>query len=355
MVSKNIEKAICRLTCGKDKATAFLISENQAITARHAIEGYYESGNKIHLEFLNLSNTPIVCEAIPVDIERSGCISLLNLDTEISSEVYLQFCDYCIEKDDDYETFGYPVAKWNLGERTISYVSRRIDDSMTGFYDWDVDLNHNSNIADFKGLSGAPLFINEMLVGVVLAESMEKGKAVSLGAVSIEKIADILLSLNVTIKEKVLDYDLNEIYEIDEDSKYLDAIFIAKLESADIYDHEDCQLEFFNADIAKSSIEGRGINTEIQQFTMLRHNLKSVWKTDHRTYKDEKDGNDLLAKVYHRVEDLCETTLKSDLPLSLMVKKGMLHQLADECKVGWTKNYRKRLQEYLAEKEQTND
>ncbi|MGP4105487.1 hypothetical protein [Virgibacillus sp. L01] len=42
---KIVEKAVCRLTCGEgddcDKATAFLISPDLAVTATHAIEEYY--------------------------------------------------------------------------------------------------------------------------------------------------------------------------------------------------------------------------------------------------------------------------------------------------------------------------
>jgi hypothetical protein len=361
LLNNTIEKSVCRLICGEgqdsEKATAFLISSNQAITARHAVEDYYTAGKQIYLEFLNIDSEPIIRKAVPVDISELGfsCVTLLKLEKDILLDSYLEFSDYQVEKDDDYETFGYPVVKWNVGERTKSSVSRRLDIKMTGFYDWNVDLKHNSKIEDFKGLSGAPLIVNDMLVGVVLAQSVANGKAISLGAVSIDKISHLLQNLGIRIKKVIEEYDLDEIYELDESSDYSDAVFVAKLESASIYDHEDCQEEFFNADIAKSSIVSRGIKTEIKSFSNLRYSLKSVWKTEHRVYKDEIDGNELLKEVYKTVEHLSETTLKSDLPLSLIVKKGILHQLSDECKVGWTKNYQKRLREFVEEKEKADD
>jgi len=360
-VFKTLEKVVCRLTCGEgngcEKATAFLVSSNIAITARHALDGYYHDREQIFLEFLNINKEPVVRKAEPIDVCEIGGfpVSILELDEDVLLDNYIEFSDYEVKRDDYYETFGYPVGKWNFGERTSNYVSRKLDKEMTSFYDWNVDLKHDSKIEDFRGLSGAPLIVNDRLVGVILAESMVNGKAVSLGAISIEKISAFLRHLGIPVLEVAHEFDLDEIYELDESSDYSDAVFLAKLESASIYDHEDCQEEFFNADIAKSSIESRGIPTELKSFTNLRYSLKSIWKTEHRSYTNENDGNALLKDVYKTVEQLSETTLKNELPLSLIVKKGVLHQLSDECKVGWVKNYKKRLEEFKKEKEQTND
>lgn len=360
-LNDTLEQVVCRLTCGdevkNEKATAFLISNNRAITARHAIEDYYEQDKPISLEFLNIDSQPISVKAIPCNLSEfeSSPISILELEDEINIESYLEFSDYKIEKDDPYETFGYPAVKWNIGERTKSYVSRVINKKMTGFYDWNVDLKCDSNIEDFRGLSGSPLIVNGMLSGVILAESTVKGKAISLGAVNIEDLIPVLDHIGIPVNKDGRYYSLDEIYEMDDSSDYSNAVFVAKLESASIYDHEDCQEELFNADIAKSIIESQGIKSDVQKYKNLKMSLKSVWKTEHRTYKDGLDGNDLLKEVYKTVEQLSETTLKTDLPLSLIVKKGILHQLSDECKVGWVNNYKERLKKFLEEKEQTND
>ncbi|WP_394548563.1 trypsin-like serine peptidase [Priestia aryabhattai] len=361
MANEYYEKAICRLTCGEegdcDKATAFLISPNRAVTARHAIEDHYSEGKNIYLEFPNIDNEPIIRTATPLDTIYDLCtsITVLELNEKVDCDIYLTFCDYPIGKDDLYETFGYPIVKWSMGQRIKSNVSRKVTEDMVRPYDWDIDLNHQSPIENFEGLSGSPLFINENLVGVVLTESSAHGKAISLGSISVESIKDVLTKLEIRVDSPIKDFDMNEIYEIGEESDFLNSTFIAKLESAEIYDHEDCQQEFFNAEIAKSSIESRGITTEIKDLGMLKEIVKSIWKTQHRPYKDEKDGNELLTKVYERVEDLNGTTLKISLDISLIAKKGILHQLSDECKVGWVKNYKKRLKEYLLKGSSEND
>ncbi|MBU8878261.1 hypothetical protein BGM26_04570 [Bacillus sp. FJAT-29790] len=352
-----LEKAVCKLTCGEikdcEKATAFLISPNKAITARHAIEDYYDENKQIFLEFCNITSKPIFRKAKPLDIPPNinSPIVILELDECVETDVYLSFCDYEIEKDDRYETFGYPVVKWQMGQWINSEVSRRVTQQMARPFDWDIDLNHSSNIKDFGGLSGAPLFIKKQLVGVLLTESKAGGKAISLGCISIERLKDVLQHFDIPIKEFSHDFIMDEIYELDDDSNFSESIFIAKLESAQIFDHEDYQQEFFNAEIAKTSIESRNISTEVKSFSMLQNNIKSIWRTQHLSYNDDFDGRELLTKVYTRVEDLNEGTLKSTPELPLLVKKGILHQLSDECKVGWTKNYKDRLKSYLEERE----
>lgn len=354
VASKEIEKLVCRLTCGEgescSKATAFLISNNYVITATHAIKKFGLNNHNIVLEFLNLGKEPIKRKAIPLNNLPPSPVTILKLEERVENEYFINFCDYEVKKDDMYEIFGYPVAKWGVGDWVKSNVTRRITNEMTQPYDWDIDLNHNSNIEDFEGLSGSPLFVNSKLVGVVLTETLEKGKAISLGAISIQKIKDILIKADMKI-EQSLDYDMYEVYELGEDINYSDSLFIAKLESANIYDHEDCQQEFFNAEIAKSSIESKDVPTELKKFTLLKNDIRGVWKTLHRPYTNKSDGNELLSLVYQRIEDLSETTLKGDGNLSLMVKKGILHQLSDECKVGWVKDYPIRVKEYLIEKE----
>lgn len=343
-----VERGICRLKCGKDRATAFLINDKQAITATHAIKDFYTTKKEIKLEFMNISHEPIVRMAKPLQDKPSSPVVLLQLEESIEDGYYHTFHSNKVKKGDEYEIFGYPVAKWGVGGWLKSTVIRRIEEEMTQPYDWDIDLNHTSNIEDFSGLSGSPLFVNSKLVGVILTQNDAKGKAISLGAISIEKFEFILNEVGLEVKSS-LDYDKFLMYELADNMDYSNSMFIAMLESANIFDHEDCQQEFFNAEIAKSSVESKVIDSEVKQFLALKTDVRSVWKTSHRRYKDEDDGNDLLATVYERIEDLSESTLRGNGNFSLTVKKGLLHQLADESKLGWVKNYQIKVQKYLEE------
>jgi len=144
------------------------------------------------------------------------------------------------------------------------------------------------------------------------------------------------------------------IYELDDSSEldYDGCIFIKKLDIANITEKDMCKKEFFNAEIVRSSIESKGNPEELKMYSQLKSKIQSLWQTQYLTYNDENDGNVLLSKTYERIEDLDTTTLKAADDISMVAKKGILHQLSDKCKVGWTKNYSAKLEEALAEGEE---
>ncbi|KLU65771.1 hypothetical protein DEAC_c24010 [Desulfosporosinus acididurans] len=138
-------------------------------------------------------------------------------------------------------------------------------------------------------------------------------------------------------------YSINDFEDVD----YDECIFIKKIESAKITDTGSCKNEFFNAEISKSILESKGDETELRVYRQLKMKIQSIWNTQYRLYANESDGNKLLAQTYMRIEDSDTTTLESLNEINLLAKKGILHQLADECTVGWIKNYGKKLEEYL--------
>jgi hypothetical protein len=53
--------------------------------------------------------------------------------------------------------------------------------------------------------------------------------------------------------------------------------------------------------------------------------------------------------VYEQVENMDSTTLDTILSqYSVLGKKGILHQLAEDCEIGWLVDYRVKLEQYLA-------
>lgn len=351
-MQENIFSAVSRLICGEDeeKATAFLIAPNKAVTATHAITNAFE-GEDITLEFLNISKTPIIKKAKPImlsEYHHESPVTVLELEESIDLDYYLEFCDYELDGRDICDIYGYPVTKWAVGSSFEISVSRRLNDNMTKIYDWNLDLDHNSKIEEFAGLSGSPLIFNDKVVGVMLTESKENGKAISLGAISTLNFKTVLDELNIPITSDNDDlFDHNHL----SDFNYDNSIFIAKLESAGIIEHEICKKDFYSAEIVKKKIESKNIKVQLNKFKKLSSDLQSVWATQYMRHQEEIDGNKLLITVYTRVEDLSESTLKSDDSIPLVAKKGMLHQLADECRIGWIKDYKNKLREYLDIKE----
>lgn len=142
---------------------------------------------------------------------------------------------------------------------------------------------------------------------------------------------------------------LKEIFEVPVEMDFSDKLFTLKLKSANINEHLDVfNKQFFNAEILTKEVESRNIQNELKELKSLRSVLNEVWLTQYMLYDDEFDGNRLLAIVNKRIEDLNDKDiLKTKLDVSSSEKKGIMHQLADECTVGWVKNYKDRLKEFL--------
>lgn len=141
---------------------------------------------------------------------------------------------------------------------------------------------------------------------------------------------------------------LNEI----DTEQYSDMIFVRKLENASISGIDGCKRDFFNAELAEQAVISQGDAEKKRLISHLKAQVHSIWETQHRRYQHDTDGNDLLTRVYQRIEDMDTTTLSTPLTqYSMFAKKGILHQWAEECSVGWLSDYMDKLEQYLAEVE----
>lgn len=164
----------------------------------------------------------------------------------------------------------------------------------------------------------------------------------------IRKSLDEICGYFTNQKEKLI----NEIIVASEDltNVYNDLIFVKKLEMANIEDIEQCKTEYFNAEYAEQVIKSKGNNKQIIVFGKIKTKILSLWKTQYILHKEDFDGNKLLAYTYQRIEDADYNTLDCSAVLpevGLIVKKGMLHQLAEDCSVGWLQDYKQKLEEIL--------
>ncbi len=140
--------------------------------------------------------------------------------------------------------------------------------------------------------------------------------------------------------------------DVDMDN-YDDMLFVKKLENAKIELIDGCKRDFFNAEFAEYIIKSKGDSERVRLFNNLKSKIYGFWQTQYRRYQDEENGNELLTRTYERIEDADTTTLScSPLPeVSLLAKKGILHQWAEECSIGWLKDYKSKLEEYLKHRE----
>lgn len=168
---------------------------------------------------------------------------------------------------------------------------------------------------------------------------------------------DSILSYFGEEKRKIHEEIIVMLSEIDAE-QYKDMIFIKKLESANITYLDGCKRDYFNAELVEHTVQSKGDPEKIHLLNNLKQKVFSLWETQYLRYSDESDGKELLARTYERIEDKDATTLNCpSIPeVSLLSKKGMLHQWAEECSIGWLRDYKQKLEEYMSKgKEQHGD
>jgi hypothetical protein len=150
-------------------------------------------------------------------------------------------------------------------------------------------------------------------------------------------------------KQKQFDEIVVLLTEVDT-ATYDDMLFVRKLENANITETDGCKRDFFNAELAEQAVRSQGDDQSIRVLNNLKATIHSIWETQYRRYKHDTDGNDLLTRVYQRIEEMDSTTLKTTLShFSMLAKKGILHQWAEECSIGWLTEYSAKLERYLSE------
>jgi hypothetical protein len=162
----------------------------------------------------------------------------------------------------------------------------------------------------------------------------------------VREIHEYLIEKKKTIKQVLSPPD---------DIDFSNNVFIAKLKSAMINDHIPVfEKQFYNAEIFEKETLSKGIKSEEKELESLRGLVLELWLTQYLQYKHDNDGNELLGKVLQRIENEDSNNLRTTLNASLVDKKGLLHQLANDCKLGWINDYKIKLKQYY-DKEMTND
>lgn len=146
------------------------------------------------------------------------------------------------------------------------------------------------------------------------------------------------------IFEEVIYDDMDNI-----EDEYNDFIFVKMLESAGIFDTNEYKIDFFNAEISRQESLSKDEIKGLKIYNNLKSKVLSLWKTQFKLYNSSKNGQELLLRTYLRIEDLDSTTLQTSPEYNLLAKKGILHQLANDRKLGWVSNYIEKLSEYVGE------
>lgn len=205
-MKEEIKQAIPKLVCGQETATAFLISNNIAVTATHSLIDHFENKKSVKLIFyVNNKVEEIDVEPIIFDEEsKNQQIIALRLNRVIEGVKAIKCMDYKFNTPLKCETFGYPPVRRDTG----TFIDLQVkDEKYAENYqmlssDWNIDLSKDDDIKDYQGVSGAPLILNRSAVAVLLKQVGEGGETSRLSAVSLYLYKEYFENIGIEIIEK---------------------------------------------------------------------------------------------------------------------------------------------------------
>lgn len=190
--------------------TCFLINPTHVLTAGHVLENIEEI-NDLDIIFKFINTTNKIKDKLYINHDDID-LAILELNGEIKQDINYSeiYATVALEKGDDWETTGYPEdTKYDLinVDNKYSYLDGIINrDIENEKCDYELSINDQKPNADWQGLSGAPLMMNDKIVGIISTEFKSKRMNTKVKAVSMQKIIEFLSKSSRLDLLKILSY-----------------------------------------------------------------------------------------------------------------------------------------------------
>lgn len=170
------EKLIVQIFCDKEVGTAFYVAPDLLLTAWHTVESFKEGGKNVLKDVEG--DLAFVVEKEYEDAD----VAVLKVQGR-SLEEYLPLLSHHIRIGESCITFGYPDTAKQNGLRLEGNIKQRV---MGPTADFNLQTDDTRDGYDYSGMSGAPLFLGNQVVGVVIEQTGN-----SLNLVSVQKLNEI--------------------------------------------------------------------------------------------------------------------------------------------------------------------
>lgn len=192
-----IKSSIAKLKCGNADGTAFLINDRTALTVSHCILNAIDDNDEIVLTFYNIPDTETFSvKATKVLDEKNHSVSMLVLEEPIKTN-YLKLACYedNIARGEKLLSYGYPRVKGVEGYPIDIIINDNLNDNVSCDYDMSLLLAGEDRVNDYSGMSGSPVIFGNQVIGLLMAESLERSgnisRAVDLKVISNKRVKDL--------------------------------------------------------------------------------------------------------------------------------------------------------------------
>jgi len=163
MIEYLIRAATCRVSSGTESGTGWLIAKDLVITARHCVLPAISEGKPIELFFLDRGDNCVAGKIAAQSEDWDAC--LLSLETTTAAEP-LPLTLNLPREGETWQTFGYPQGKVTLGHRLSGNVAQVLEIPKLKI-DLDLSIDPIVALQDYRGLSGAPLVCEGVVLGMI--------------------------------------------------------------------------------------------------------------------------------------------------------------------------------------------
>lgn len=189
MLDAEVRLATCKLVCGEETGTGWLVSENKVLTARHCVVHALGNDATVSLTF-GQADTEMERKATILDDDENTDVCLLLLDAPVDmtpvrlSEVRpLLGCAF--------NAWGWPQSKLGIGHRLEGTVAQLLAEPLLGM-DVEIVIEQSTALSRYEGLSGAALITGGMCTGI-LRVSLDN----TVGVISVAQMAAFLRRHNL--------------------------------------------------------------------------------------------------------------------------------------------------------------
>ena len=291
-----IEKCVVQIECinkldtrDKELGTGFFIDKNIVITASHVIRNYYTNSSEYDIYVIPIKagiDRNIKVEKI-ITKEKNNFVALLELEETLEIVNPLKFTlGYKIKRDYNYYSFGYPICA-RSGHPLNNTIANPINEHQSTKEDWKLSLT-GERMEQFGAFSGAPVVIDNELIGIIQTESCAEGK---------------IISINMSSTDMMKQYIPYEYYK-----EYNDVNIKWKI-GFDYRNLDDVEFEYLCKDIMerKLNIRLRGCRKAIDGGICLDNN---------------NDENNIIVQVKYHINNKF-----SNLKSSLIKEVDKIHQI----------------------------
>ncbi|RRJ90832.1 S1 family peptidase [Flavobacterium macacae] len=184
--------------CGDERGTGFVVAGNKILSCYHVIVDHID-GHKV---FIKTGGKVLDCNVLIFSIELDLCI--LGYSEELFKPLPLEAS--IIRLRESVQIFGFPLKSSTPSILSFNgKISQNLKDEISDFTISDLDIDPNF---DYEGLSGAPVFIEGRVTGVIQRQLNDR-----LSLISIQKASEFLEDNDLEFEKNIPTYDIPKGFE----------------------------------------------------------------------------------------------------------------------------------------------